>query len=66
MKLIIDRIEENTAVLELESGECVNVPKVLIDNAQEGDTIIISVEKKTKEQTSDTHSIFERLRNKSK
>lgn len=66
MKLIIDRIEENIAVMELPSGEYVNIPKVLIEDAREGDSIVITVEKKTKEQESDTHSIFERLRNKSK
>ena len=65
MKLIIDRIEENIAVMELPSGEYVNIPKVLIEDAREGDSIVITVEKKTKEQESDTHSIFERLRNKS-
>ena len=66
MKLIIDRIEENIAVMELPSGEYVNIPKVLIEDACEGDSIVITVEKKTKEQESDTRSIFERLRNKSK
>ncbi len=65
MKLIIDRIEENIAVAQLSSGECVNIPKVLIEDAREGDAIVITIEKKTKEQASDTHSIFERLRNKS-
>ena len=50
MKLIIDRIEENIAVMELPSGEHVNIPKVLIEDACEGDSIIITVEKKTKEQ----------------
>ncbi|MBQ4128895.1 MAG: DUF3006 domain-containing protein [Ruminococcus sp.] len=66
MKLIIDRIEENIAVAELENSEKVNVPLYLLQDAKEGDALIITVEKKSTQQKADTHSIFEKLRNKSK
>ncbi len=62
MKIIVDRIEEDIAVVELENGNCVNIPAVLLGDATEGDAIVLSVEKKRE----DTHSIFEKLRNKSK
>lgn len=62
MKIIVDRIEENIAVVELEDKSRVNIPAVLLGEAKEGDAITLSVEKKQE----DTHSIFEKLRNKSK
>lgn len=66
MKYVIDRIEENKAVIEIEAGKTVAVPVELIGTAREGDAIIITVEKKSEEALEDTKSIFERLRNKSK
>lgn len=65
MKIIVDRIEENTAVVELESGQIVSVPKEIIADAKEGDSIILTVQSKS-ESATDTHSIFKKLRNKSK
>ncbi len=62
MKIIVDRIEENIAVVELEDGSKADIPVVLLGEATEGDAIVLSVEKKRE----DTHSIFEKLRNKSK
>ncbi len=62
MKYIIDRIEEDKAVLECKTGEMLTVPAKLLENAKEGDTIILSIEQKR----TDTNSIFERLRKKSK
>lgn len=66
MKIIVDRIEENIAVVELENGKMLNVPLEIIADANEGDSIILSVENKAESITTDTHSIFEKLRNKSK
>lgn len=66
MKIIVDRIEENTAVVELENGVMLSVPKEIIADANEGDSITLTVEKKTQSDTTNTHSIFEKLRNKSK
>ncbi|MBE6824950.1 MAG: DUF3006 domain-containing protein [Ruminococcaceae bacterium] len=66
MRIIVDRIEENLAVIELPSGKTVTVDKELIMNAKEGDAIVLSVEEKTEQNKADTHSIFEALRKKSK
>lgn len=41
MKVIIDRIEGDTAVLELSDGTIVNAPAVLFDNPSEGAAYII-------------------------
>ena len=66
MKAIVDRIEEKKAVLELESGETITLDKSLIGNAKEGDAITVEDNKIKIAQQIDTHSIFEKLRNKSK
>ena len=66
MKCVIDRIEENVAVLEIETGKTANIPLELVKDAKEGDTVVITVEKKSEDDIADTHSIFEKLRNKSK
>lgn len=41
MRVIIDRFEGNFAVVELEDGTTVNMPKILIPDANEGDTVTI-------------------------
>lgn len=46
MKVIIDRFEGDFAVVEIEIGKCVNIPKILIPNAKEGDVIKIEIDKK--------------------
>ena len=50
MKVIIDRFEGEYAIVELEVGKCVNIPKVLIPNSKEGDIIRIEIEKKETEE----------------
>ena len=64
MKCVIDRIEENVAVLEIETGKTANIPLELVKDAKEGDTVVITVEKKSEDDKAKTHSIFEKLRNK--
>lgn len=66
MKYVIDRIEENIAVLEIEAGKTTNIPLELVKEAKEGDTVVITIEKKSEDDKAKTHSIFEKLRNKSK
>ncbi|MEN1761701.1 DUF3006 domain-containing protein [Anoxynatronum sibiricum] len=45
MKVIIDRFEDNYAVVELEEGVLINMPKVLLPNlAEEGDVITIEID----------------------
>lgn len=43
MKIIIDRFEREFAVAEMPDGKMVNVPKVLLPNAKEGDVVEITV-----------------------
>lgn len=50
MKVIIDRFEGEYAIVELEVGYFVNIPKVLIPDASEGDVIKIEVEEKETEK----------------
>lgn len=80
MKIIIDRFEEDIAVVELEDGELLNVPKILFADAREGDTVEINIlkrpaanEPETPNPQKDTASpddtpadIFRRLRQKRK
>ena len=44
MKVIIDRFEGDYAVVEIEVGKCVNLPKVLVPNSKEGDVINIEID----------------------
>ncbi len=66
MKAIIDRFEESKAVLELENGELQCVDRQLVKDAKEGDAIIMNGDAFFVTEKTDTHSIFEKLRNKSK
>lgn len=66
MTVIIDRIEQDKAVVELESGKTVVVPMEILSDVREGDKVDIVVTKCNTSENVDTASIFERLRNKSK
>lgn len=46
MKVIVDRFEGDYAVVEIEIGKYVNIPKILIPYAKEGDIIKIEIDKK--------------------
>ena len=47
MKVIIDRFEEEIAIVELENGDMVDVPKqILPNNAKEGSVINITCDEK--------------------
>ena len=51
MRGILDRYEGDYAVVELESGELVNMPRMLAMNAEEGDIIELRIlEKETDER----------------
>lgn len=51
MEVIIDRFEGDYAVVEIAKGKLINMPKVLVPNAQEGDVIKIIIDKeKTKKR----------------
>ena len=45
MKVIIDRFEGEYAVVEIEVGRCVNIPKILLPNSKEGDIVKIEIDK---------------------
>lgn len=46
MKLTIDRFEENFAIVELEDGTILNIPKAILPEAsKEGDIITILIDK---------------------
>lgn len=45
MKLIIDRFEGENIILELEIGKFVNIPKILLPDAKEGDVVDIEIDK---------------------
>lgn len=46
MKVIIDRFENDYAVVEIELGKFVDMPKILLPSAKEGDVINIEIDKK--------------------
>ncbi len=43
MRVIINRFEGDYAVVEIEEGKFVNLPKILVEEAKEGDVVDISV-----------------------
>ncbi len=45
MEVIIDRFEKEFAVVELEIGKFVNLPRILVPNAKEGDVVSITIDK---------------------
>lgn len=50
MEVIIDRFEGNYAVVELDLGVFVNLPKELVPKAREGDVVEIKIVKGTTKQ----------------
>ena len=44
MKVIIDRFEGDYAVVEINKGKFVNLPKELVPDAKEGDVIVITID----------------------
>ena len=50
MEVIVDRFEGDYAVVEIAIGKCVNIPRVLVPDAKEGDIIKIEIEKKVTEK----------------
>lgn len=49
MKVIIDRFEGEYAVVEIETGKCINIPKILVPNSKEGDVVNIGIDEKETE-----------------
>lgn len=62
MKIIIDRFEGDYAIVEINKQKFVNIPKVLLKNAKEGDIISINIEKsETEKQKSKIENLMEDL-----
>lgn len=45
MKVIIDRIEGDYAIVEIGVGKIVSVPRILFQNAKEGDVFKIEIDR---------------------
>lgn len=62
MRVILDRYEGDYAVVELESGELVNMPRMLAMNAEEGDIIELRIlEKETNERKAYIQNLADQL-----
>lgn len=63
MKIIIDRFEEDTAVVELD-GELYRAPRALFGDAEEGDAVQIIPLGRNADlpDGGNPHAVFERLR----
>lgn len=61
MKVIIDRFEGDYAVVEIDVNNFVNIPKVLLPGAKEGDTINIEIDKT---ETNQREKLIKDLMNK--
>ena len=62
MQVIIDRIEGEFAVVELDDGSILDVPKRLFNDAKEGDIIDISINHKlTNERTKEIENLMDDL-----
>ncbi len=60
MKVILDRFEEDFALVELENKEIVNIPRILVSEAEEGDIIEIRI---CKEETRQRQEEIEKIAN---
>ena len=62
MQVIIDRFEDDYAVVEIEEGTFALMPKVLVPNAQEGDVVQISIDtEETKKRKQEVENLMNRL-----
>ena len=64
MKVVIDRIEDSIATVELENGKILNVPCELFEGCREGDIVYITpdkveTEKKKQEVVIDISGLFD-------
>ena len=64
MRVVIDRIEDSVASVELENGRLINVPAELFEGFKEGDVLYITLNKEETEKIKnevliDLKSLFE-------
>lgn len=50
MQVVIDRFEENMAVVELADGSMAHLPRVLVPAAREGDIVNIEIDADAREK----------------
>lgn len=62
MKVIIDRFEGDFAIVEISEESFANIPRILVPDAKEGDTVLITIEnnEKSKENKERLHRLFNR------
>ena len=60
LKVILDRFEEDFALVELENKEIVNIPRIWVSEAEEGDIIEIRI---CKEETRQRQEEIEKIAN---
>ena len=65
MKVIIDRFEEDIAVVEL-NGEMLNAPRALFADAKEGDMVELTVLPRSAVKDGEPAALFCKLRKKKK
>ena len=56
-RIVIDRIEDGIATVELENGKMINVPAALFDSFREGDVVQLLLDEK--ETAVDVSSLFD-------
>ena len=62
MKVILDRFEGNYGIVEMEDKTFVEIPKVLISDAKEGDVISIEIDiDETERQKKEIESLMNDL-----
>ncbi|NLY44259.1 MAG: DUF3006 domain-containing protein [Clostridiaceae bacterium] len=62
MKVIIDRFEGEYAVVELEDKTMVNLPKVLVPGARDGDVIRIEIDvEETKKRKNQIEQLIDKM-----
>ncbi len=62
MIVVIDRFEGNFAVVETDDGSIVNIPKILVPDAKEGDAVRIEVdEEETMRRSKEIADLMEGL-----
>lgn len=62
MQVVVDRIEGDYIVVELEDGSIVDVPKVLIPGAKEGDVIDIYINRdETDKKNTEVNKLMDEL-----
>lgn len=63
MKVVVDKIEGDFAIVELPDRKMVNIPIILLPKeVKEGDILIIEIDKKeTKQRLEKTQKLFEEL-----